>query len=253
MARVVFLGTASAVAYEGHQNTHLVVEGDEHIILIDCVGNPVLRLQQIGIHFNDLTDLMITHFHPDHVSGLPLLLMNMWLLGRERPLCVYGSPHSMSRIEKMMNLFDWEEWPDMFPVVLHRLPMNEMTQALKSDDIQIFTSPVEHLIPTLGLRIEFTTKDFVIGYSCDTDPCPQTVDLASDGDILIHEAAGALDGHSSPAEAGEIAQKAGVNKLYLIHYSLYEQDVQTMLEEARKTFSGEVIVAEDFMEIAVPE
>lgn len=253
MARVVFLGTASAVAYEGHQNTHLVVEGDEHIILIDCVGNPVLRLQEIGIHFNDLTDLMVTHFHPDHVSGIPLLLMNMWLLGREKPLNVFGSPHSMSRIEKMMNLFDWEEWPNMFPVVLHRLPMKEMTLALDNGDIQVYTSPVEHLIPTLGLRIEFITKDFVVAYSCDTDPCPQTVKLAKDGDVLIHEAAGEYAGHTSPAEAGEIASKAGVKKLYLIHYSLHEKDVPTMRREAQETFQGEVLVAEDFMEISVPE
>jgi ribonuclease Z len=252
MARIVFLGTASAVAYEGHQNTHLVVEGEEHIILIDCVGNPVLRLQEIGIHFNELTDLMVTHFHPDHVSGLPLLLMNMWLLGREKSLNVFGSPHTMSRIEKMMNLFEWEDWPNMFPVVLHRLPMKEMTLALDNGDIQIFTSPVEHLIPTLGLRIIFLKQDFVVAYSCDTDPCPQTVTLAEEGDVLIHEAAGEYAGHTSPAEAGEIASKAGVKTLYLIHYSLHEKDAQTMLREARETFQGEVLIAEDFMEISVP-
>lgn len=253
MSRVVILGTASAVSYEGHENTHMVVEGEKHTILIDCVGNPVLRLQDVGIHFNDLTDLMITHFHPDHVSGLPLLLMNMWLLGREESLNVFGSPHSLSRIEKMMTLFEWEEWPNMFPVIYHRLPMSDMTLALDNEDIRLYTSPVEHLVPTLGLRVEFLKEDFVVAYSCDTAPCPQTVELAKGGDVLIHEASGDYKGHTTPAEAGEIAQQAGVKRLYLIHYSFHEKDGETMLQEARGTFSGEVALAQDFMEIIPAE
>lgn len=253
MSRVVILGTASALSYEGHENTHMVVEGGEHTILIDCVGNPVLRLGEVGIHFNDLTDMMITHFHPDHVSGIPLLLMNMWLLGREDPLTVFGSPHSLSRIERMMSLFGWEDWPNMFRVIFHRLPLTEMTLALDNEGIRLYTSPVEHLIPTLGLRVEFLKQDFVVAYSSDTDPCPQTVTLAKDGEVLIHEVSGAYDGHTTPLEAGEIAQQAGVESLYLIHYSFHEKDQETMVKEAQSAFSGEVIVAEDLMEIKVPD
>lgn len=252
MSRVVFLGTASAVAYEGHQNSHLVVEAGEERVLVDSVGHDILRLNQVGLHVNDLTAVMVTHFHPDHVTGLPLLLMNMWLLDREKPLDIYGPEHALSRVKDMMALFEWEEWPEMYPVHFHSQPLQEMALAVDTRDLRMYTSPVEHLVPTLGLRIEFLAEDFVVAYSSDTDPCPQMIRLAQGGDVLIHEAAGDYQGHTSPAEAGEIARKAGVGSLYLIHYSFHKQDADVLLSGARSIFSGDVYLAEDLMEIEIP-
>ncbi|MCJ7734157.1 MAG: MBL fold metallo-hydrolase, partial [Anaerolineales bacterium] len=77
MAKLIFLGTASAVAFEGHENSFLVIKGDLSTILVDCAAKPVLRLKEAGVHFNEVSDLIITHFHPDHVSGLANLLMDM--------------------------------------------------------------------------------------------------------------------------------------------------------------------------------
>ncbi len=74
MAKLVFLGTASAVAYEGHENSFLVLKGEESSILIDCAARRLMRLKEAGIDYNDLSDLIITHFHPDHVSGLAKLI-----------------------------------------------------------------------------------------------------------------------------------------------------------------------------------
>ena len=78
----------------------MVVVGQERMVLVDCVSNPILRLEKAGLDFNDLTDLILTHFHPDHVSGVPLLLMDMWLMGRRKPLNVYGLHHTLDRIER---------------------------------------------------------------------------------------------------------------------------------------------------------
>jgi len=252
MSRIVFLGTASAVAFEGHQNSHLLIEGSDQRILVDCVGHAVLRLGEAGVHINDLTGVMITHFHPDHVTGLPLLLMNMWLLDRQAPLFVYGTDHALSRMETMMDLFDWREWPDMYPVHYERLPMEEMTTAVEDEGFRLSTSPVEHLVPTLGLRVEFLKEEFAVAYSCDTDPCHQTVRLAEGCDVLIHEASGDYPGHTSAAQAGEIAEQADVGSLYLIHYSFHEKDADTLRLEAEETFSGVVRLAEDLGEISVP-
>ena len=49
MAEIVFLGTASAVAYEGHENSYLVLKGKESSILIDCAANTLLRLKKAGV------------------------------------------------------------------------------------------------------------------------------------------------------------------------------------------------------------
>ena len=83
-------------------------------------------------------------------------------------------------------------------------------------------------------------------YSSDTGSCEEVIELARGADFLIHEATGESDGHSSAEEAGEIAQKAGVRTLYLIHYPP-RSDKQALIQRAKTTFSGEVIAAEDLM------
>jgi ribonuclease Z len=250
MAKLVFLGTASALAYPGHENSFFVLEGESSSVLVDCAARALRRLQEANINLDHLNDLIITHFHPDHVSGLPNLLMGMWLLGRKTEFTVHGNAHSIQRAIKMMELFEWEAWKGMYPVYFNHIPESELAPVLSTPDFQIRSSPVEHLIPTLGLRIECQEGDFTLAYSSDTNPIEETVRLGSGADILIHEAAGDAPGHTTPAEAGEIAARADANELYLIHYSLQgETKAETLLAGAKKTFPRKVILAEDLMEI----
>ncbi len=249
MAKLIILGSSNAIPDETHENTHMAVVGDRRTVLIDCVSNPILRLPQAGIEFNTLTDLVLTHFHPDHVSGVPLLLMNMWLLGRKNPLDIYGLHHTLSRIEDLMGFYAWENWPNFFPVVFHRLPQEEMTPVLENDEFRIISSPVRHMVPTIGLKVENLQSHQSIAYSCDTEPCPQVVSLARGVNLLIHEAAGAGIGHSSAAQAAEIASEAGVDCLYLIHYQTRGFAAGSLVAEAQGKFKGKVSLAEDFMEI----
>jgi len=250
MPKLIFLGTSSAVSEDGHENSFLALQGNETSILIDCSIRPVRRLREVGIDFNDLSALIITHFHPDHVGGLGNLLMDMWILGRKTDFTIYGSQHSLSRARTMMELFDWENWGGMYPVRFQELPMVELAEVLVTEEFRILSSPVEHMIPTLGLRVEHKQREFNLAYSSDTAPVDQTVRLAAGADVLIHEAAGKGEFHSTPAEAGEIAARAGVHTLYLTHYSLRgETGAEQLVAAAKKTFPGTVILAEDLMEI----
>jgi ribonuclease Z len=245
MQKLIVLGTAHAVPDENHENTHFAIIGEERRILVDCVGNPVVRLKQAGIEIDKLTDLFLTHFHPDHVSGVPSLLMSMWLLGHSDPLHIYGLHHTLDRVEKLMGFYDWAQWPDFFPVIFHRLPAETMTLALE-DEFVIHTSPVAHLIPTIGMRMESSKTGNVIAYSCDTQPCDAVVELAAQADMLIHEATGQFEGHTSAAQAGSIAARAEVGRLYLVHY---DPEDATLVIQAQEEFPGPVTRAEDFMSI----
>lgn len=250
MANLIFLGTASAVAYQGHENSFLVIKGDESSILVDCSSRPVMRLKDAGIDHNDLSDLIITHFHPDHVSGLATLIMDMWILGRQKEFHIHGCDHAITRAIKMMDLFGWQEWTDIYPVHFHTLPDEELAPVLENREFKVFSSPVQHMIPTIGIRIDYMDGEFVIAYSSDTSAVPETIRLAADADVLIHEATGTTFHHSTASQAGEIASQAGVNVLYLTHYpSAKYIDPESTLSEAKKTFPGSVFLAEDFMEI----
>ena len=218
-----------------------------------CLGrlcnNPIRRLEQANVDFMDLTDLILTHFHPDHVSGVPLLLMDMWLRGRKKPINIYGLHHTLDRMEQVMGLYAWEEWPHFFPVAFHRILANENNTLLACDEFTVLSSPVRHLIPTLGLRFEFKDNKKVLAYSCDTEPCREVARLASGADVLIHEASGAALGHSSAEQAGQVAAQAEVRKLYLIHYPTGNFTNGNLIAEARQHFQGEIELAKDFMEL----
>lgn len=247
MAKVIILGASNAIPTRDSENTHMVIVGDERTVLVDSVSNPILRLEQAGLDFNELTDIIVTHFHPDHVSGVPLLLMDMWLMGRKKPLNIYGLHYTLDRVEGMMGFYNWSEWPEFFPVVFHRLPSREMTTVLDCPDFTIHASPVHHMIPNIGLRVEFPRSGKSMAYSCDTEPCEEVVRLSAGADVLIHEATGAEPGHSSAAQAGAAAAKAEVGELYLIHYPTGRFANGDPVAEASTKYPGGIKLAKDFM------
>ena len=248
MAKITFLGTASAVPNKDHHNSHLLVASDDRVILVDCPGNPIVRLDQAGIDPLSITDLILTHFHPDHVSGLPLLLMDLWLLKRKSPLTIYGLVDVLERCKKLMSLYDWQEWVGMYDIKFHAVANNDVSTLVDSKTIKVWSAPVQHLIPTIGIKMKFSEGS--VCYSADTAPCETVVELAKGVDVLIHEATGHGNGHSSPAEAGIIARKAGVEKLYLIHYSPTSHP-EDLIDRAKSQFPGEVILAKDLMTFTI--
>ncbi len=73
--------------------------------------------------------------------------------------------------------------------------------------------------------------------------------LASGAEILIHEATGRSPGHTSAAQAGEIAARAEVGQLLLIHYPVHPAVNPDLVHQAGESFQGPVSLAEDFMHI----
>ena len=249
MPELVFLGTASAVPDENHENTYMAILGRRQTILIDCSNNAFVRLEQAGIHYQDITDVILTHFHPDHVSGLPSLLLDMWLMGRKAPLTIYGLAYTIERMEKLMEAYDWASWPGFFPVTFCSILAEELAPVLTSGEFRITASPVHHLIPNIGLRVDCLESGKSVAYSCDTEPCQEVVRLAQGVDVLVHECGGASLGHTPPDKAGEIASRSEAGSLYLIHYQTRGVDVAGLANEAGKTYSGPITIAEDFMKL----
>ncbi|MBM3126093.1 MAG: MBL fold metallo-hydrolase [Chloroflexi bacterium] len=225
----------------------MAIAGENRLVLVDSVGNPLLRLNQAGLDVNQISDIIVTHFHPDHVSGLPLLLMDLWLIGRATPLNIHGLHYTIDRVESMMALYNWSDWPQFFPVTFARLPEAEMVQVLDSSEFRILASPVKHMIPNIGLRIEFKKNNMVMAYSCDTEPCAEVIRLANGADLLIHEASGESVGHSSAQQAGQVATRAEAGRLCLIHYPSGRYATGDPLVEARQSYQGDILLAKDFM------
>lgn len=249
MSKLIVLGSSNAVPTPGHENTHLALVTPSRTVLIDCASNPIVRLEQAGIELDSFSDLILTHFHPDHVAGVPLLLMDLWLTGRRKPLNIYGLHYTLDRVEKMMGLFGWEAWPNFFTVNFCRVPADEMALVLDYPELRVYASPAKHFLPNMALRFELKSEQKKLAYSCDTEPTPALFNLVRGVDLLLHEAAGPFTGHSSASQAGDLAQRAGVGALYLIHYPTGRYASGDLVAEAQTRFQGETRLAVDFMEI----
>ena len=249
MTRLVFLGSASATADQNHENSSLAVVSSGYTILIDCVGSPLPVLNRAQINLDSISDIILTHFHPDHVSGIPLLLLGMWLSGREKPIQIFGLDHTISRIKTLMDMYGWNNWPNFYPIYYKIISDEKLQPVLSSKGINIIASPVNHTIPTIGIRVELLEENLSFAYSSDTQPADAVIELASRVDILIHEATGEGIGHSSPGQAGEIASRAMAGELFLIHYPVIGVGMDEMLNKAREKFSGKVRLAEDYFQI----
>lgn len=245
MAKVVTLGTAAAVPDETHATTHLAIEGERGFFLVDCGDNPILRIQHAGLDLERLRGLVLTHFHPDHVAAVPILLMDTWLLKRTDPLPIYGLQDVVDRYNVLMDLFRRDEWPGFFDTPCRVVPEEVGALVLEDDDFRITAAPVEHVVPNMGLRVENKLTGGVVTYSSDTSPCDAVVELARGADILIHEAAEPTPGHSSAAQAGEVAYLAGARRLVLVHYRPAPHKYDRWIEEATKVFDGPVELGQD--------
>jgi len=68
----------------------LAVSDARSTLLVDCGGDVIERVLSAGLEVDSIAGLIVTHEHPDHVSGFPLLMEKLWLAGRRRPIPVYG-------------------------------------------------------------------------------------------------------------------------------------------------------------------
>lgn len=247
MNRFIILGSANAVPKIDQENTHLYAQAENRRILVDCGDNALVSLKKNKIDPNTITDLFLTHFHPDHAGSLPLLIMTMWLEKRTQPLTIHGLDYTLDRAKGLLGLFGWSNWAGLYPVSFNTVNEEASTTLIQDENIKVSGMAVTHLIPTIGLRFEFVGGKTVT-YSCDTEPCDNLIKLANGADILLQESAGPGKGHTSAAQAGEIAAMVNVEKLVLIHY---DQSVgeKVLLSAAQKKFKGEVCLAVDGMKL----
>lgn len=250
MAQVILLGTGAALTDKTREHTYLVIKGDESAILIDCGGSPVGRLSKAGVALESIDHLILTHHHPDHLYGVSVFLLDLWLAGRKKVLHIHGLTETLRATREMMHAFEWERWfkVGFFPVEFHRVPNEAINLQIVTPEFTVSTVTTEHLLPTIATRVVSRQSGKAIVYSSDTQVCNPVLELARRVDILFHEATTvdkASLGHSSARQAGAQAKRAGVKKLVLVHLPP-NGDEKKIHAAAAKTFGGKVVVGKDF-------
>jgi ribonuclease Z len=250
--RFAFLGTAGALATAGRDNTSIVFEADGMAVLADVGGGAVQRLRRLGIDPLALTHVVVTHVHVDHAYGLPSLIRQSMLLGRQAPLTIVCRPEHVDALRTLLTVFRLWERPGAFPLVLTAIDLAVGATVSGDGPLRVRTAPNEHgAMPNFAIRVEAAAAGAVV-YSSDTKPCETVVLLARGAHTLVHDATylardravGRAGHHSTAGEAAEVAARAGVRRLILTHLGPeYHDDTDRVLAEARGRFGGTVEVA----------
>lgn len=210
------LGTGAAVSDPHRTTTMFSCTSGRDTLVVDCGGDVVQRLLAADIDLETISALIVTHEHPDHVSGFPLFMEKIWLAGRRKPIDVYGIRPAIDQARRVFETFDTASW-DLPELRWHEVALEEDAPVLESEAWHVTASPGRHAVPVVGLRIAAKETDSTITYSCDTEPCESIERLARSADLLVHEATGEAPGHSSARQAAEIARSAGAQRLVLVH------------------------------------
>jgi ribonuclease Z len=249
----VFLGTSGAIPSLSRDTTALAFVSGDAVILVDCGGSPVQKLLVAAVDPSRLTHVVITHMHPDHAYGLPSLIQNLLLLKRTMPLGLYCRTEHAAALNRLLELFGlWKRLT--FPLEIRSVEPHEGEEVLRTLSFVVTASPNAHgAMPNLALRVDAPEKKTAIVYSSDTEPCEAVARLARGAHTLIHEATfperdrGRFGAHSTAAEAGQVAARAGVQRLILTHIeALYHGELEALAAEARACFGGPVEIAEEF-------
>ena len=232
---VHLLGTGAATSDPHRTTTMLAFEDGDTTFLVDCGGDAVQRMLMAGLDPTAIDAIILTHEHPDHISGFSLLIEKLWLLGRRDPIPVYGPTPTLELARTIFNLYNTDQWDGLPDREWHPVEMTPLTPVFERGPFRVSAAPVDHPVPTIGLRVE--TASSTVAYSCDTSPCDAVLELARDAELLIHEGTGALPGvHSSPEEAAHAAAEAQVGRLVLVHIPVGVTDDD--LADARAIFDA---------------
>jgi ribonuclease BN (tRNA processing enzyme) len=225
-------------AHDRHTACALIRRG-ESAIMIDA-GTGVGRLAErpellAGVQ---KLDILLTHFHLDHICGLAYLPglhpdseTTIWGPGQT----LYGRPTS-----KLLDLIDHEP---LHPVSFEELDISTRdlpAGELELDGIRIaMRGQPRHSAPSLGFRF-----DDALTWITDTAYDPDSARFAAGSEVLAHECWYASDSprnadiHSSAAEAARVAANAEVERMLLIHLPPFEAGVDRLVSEARLRFAA---------------
>lgn len=248
MAKVILLGTGAAWSGPDRENTFMLVRGETTNLLIDCGGSPTQRLAHVGVKPNEIDYIILTHNHPDHIYGLPLLLLNAWMAGRRAAIHIYGLKGTIRSVRKLLQAMDFNLLPNFTPLKYHTVIPNSITELPPIGEFDVSAAPTKHYVPTLALRVTERATGKRFAYSSDTSPNQSIIDLACNVDLFFHEATllgESSEGHSSAQEAGAEAAAANVGRLVLVHVPPNVKP-KRWREAAQESFHGQVMVAKDF-------
>ncbi|MDD6788727.1 MAG: ribonuclease Z [Lachnospira sp.] len=147
MLDVCLLGTSGMLPLPGRWLTSLMLRCNGHSLLIDCGEGTQIAIREKGWSFHDIDGICLTHYHADHVAGLPGILLTIGNADRTEPVTIIG-PKGLKKIVASLRVIA-PELP--FPVILQEL--EEPEEHLKLGEFAIDAFHVQHRVTCYGYSV----------------------------------------------------------------------------------------------------
>lgn len=240
MLDLCLLGTGGMMPLPDRWLTSLLVRHNGRMILIDCGEGTQIPLKMAGWGFKTLDALLFTHYHADHIAGLPGLLLTLGNSGRAEPLTLMGPP-GLTKVVAGLTVIS-PELP--FELRIIELPEDDSCET-GMGEVEIKSLPVDHTLACLAYCIELKrqgkfdvvrarelgvpirdwsrlqrgetvtledrvfTPEMVLGearkglkvcYATDTRPCAGLIEFIKEADLFVCEGMYGEDAELNKAE-----------------------------------------------------
>ena len=280
--KVTLLGTATPTPRPERFGMSTLVEAGDQKLMFDAGRGATIRLWQLKVPLGRVDALFITHYHSDHVSGIPDLWLTGWLAPpfgrRTKPFHVIGPTGAkdlMANLQKAyaldikIRLEDEKLPPDGVAVLAEDFDHDGVVY--EKNGVRVVAFTVDHgdaIKPAVGYRVEYQGHSVVL--SGDTRYNENVIKYGTGADVLIHEVGSArpellenafaqriMAHHTSPKDAGRVFAQAKPKVAVYAHISLLsneripEPTLADVTAETRQTYDGPLQIGEDLMSFEI--
>ena len=167
MLDICLLGTGGMLPLPNRFLTAMLVRYNGRKLLIDCGEGTQVTMKLLGWGYKTLDIICLTHYHGDHVTGLPGLLLTINNSGRTEPITIVGPP-GLKRVVKGLLVVAQDL---NFKIIFKELPNTE--QSLELGEFNISVTPVDHGLPCFAYAIEFKRQPLFIVDKARENKIPQ--------------------------------------------------------------------------------
>ena len=273
--KITTLGTGWPLPSADRAGAANLVEAGGQRFLVDTGRGVLMRLAAAGSGMGQVTAVLLTHLHSDHVNDFNDVVTTHWI-GSFAPtrLKVFGPAGTQAFVDRTLAMLEDDIcWRMDHHDDLSWRPDVEVTEVtdglvLESGGVRVLCAPTDHrpVHPTVGYRFE---HDGAVGVCAgDTVPCDGLDRLVAGAGVYVQtvcrrsavEAIPAprlqdiLDYHSDLAQAGQTATRGGVGTLVLTHMvpPPVPGTEDEWVAEVAEHFAGTIVLADDLTAVEVP-
>ena len=274
MLTITLLGTGGPIPDPHRAGPATLVSAGSEQYLVDAGRGVLMRLAAIGSGPAQLSAVLLTHLHSDHITDLNDVITTRWITTFEpAPLTIVGPVGTRRVVDLILESLG----PDIAYRITHHqdldyAPPVEVIEVIEGEidlggEVRVTCAPTDHkpVEPTVAFRFDYSSSSVVA--AGDTVPCPGLDRLCEGAQALVHtvirkdiistipiqRVLDTLDYHSSPGEAAQTAARAGIETLVLTHYfppfAPGEGDEYRAL--AAEHFDGAIEVGDDLHRVEI--